>query len=169
MKYLKSALLIILINIFLTASITAQSEQGYLLGIKYFEKSFPSLSSDWDSFANLYMDTHYDGKLSSSKLGLKINDVIGKEMIYKYGHYDVHLVMTSDSTLYIKNTKTGETANEKMSTIQIDEKKMLSSFIDTENNLVTMLSDFDIGKASAFLYKDDGTVIPLSGSIKMKK
>jgi hypothetical protein len=56
-----------------------------------------------------------------------------------------------------------------MSTIQIDEKKMLSSFIDTENNLVTMLSDFDNGKASAFLYKDDGSVIPLSGSIKMKK
>lgn len=169
MKYLKSTLLIILINIFLTASIAAQSEQGYLLGIKNFEKSFPSSSSDWDSFENLYMDTHYDGKLLSSKLGLKINDVIGKEMIYKYGHYDVHLVITSDSTLYLKNTKTGQTANEKMSTIQIDEKKMLSSFIDTENNLVTMLSDFDNGKASAFLYKDDGSVIPLSGSIKMKK
>ena len=169
MIYLKPVLFMILINICLTASIVAQSEQGYLLGIKNFEKSFPSANSDWDSFENLYMDTHYDGKLLSNKLGLKINDVIGKEMIYKYGHYDVHLVITSDSTLYLKNAKTGQTANEKMSTIQIDEKKMLSSFIDTENNLVTMLSDFDNGKASAFLYKDDGSVIPLSGSIKMKK
>lgn len=169
MNYLKPVLLMILINICLTASITAQSEQGYLLGIKNFEKSFPSTNSDWDSFENLYMDTHYDGKLLSSKLGLKINDVIGKEMIYKYGHFDVHLVITSDSTLYIKNTKTGQTANEKMSTIHIDENIMLASFVDTENNLVTMLSDFDNGKASAFLYKDDGSVIPLSGSIKMKK
>jgi hypothetical protein len=159
----------ILINICLTASITAQSEQGYLLGIKNFEKSFPSANSDWDSFENLYMDTHYDGKLLSSKLGLKINDIIGKEMIYKYGHFDVQLVITSDSTLYLKNNKTGQTANEKMSTIHINENTILASFVDADNNLVTMLSDFDNGKASAFLHKDDGSVTSLSGSIKIKK
>ena len=168
MKYLKPILFVILINICLTASIIAQSEQGYLLGMKNFEKSFPSEKFDWDSYENLYMDTHYDGKLISSKLGLKTNDIIGKEMIYKYGHFDVHIVMTSDSTVYLKNNKTGKEAKEIMSTINIDENTMLTSFVDTENNLVTMLSDFDNGKASAFLIKDDGSVTALSGSIKMK-
>lgn len=169
MKYLKQILFIILINICLTPSIKAQSEQGYLLGIKNFEKSFPSGYSDWDSFENLYLDMHYDGQLLSGKLGLKTNDIIGKEMIYEYGHFDVHLIITSDSTLYLKNNKTGQDANEKMSTIHIDENTMLTSFVDTEDNLVTMLSDFENGKASAFLYKDDGSVTTLSGSIKMKK
>lgn len=169
MKYLKEILFLILINICLTASVVAQSEQGYLLGMKNFEKSFPSENSDWDSYDNLYLDTHYDGKLSSDKLGLKTNDIIGKEMIYQYGNFDVHLVITSDSTLYLKNNKTGNHANEKMSTIHIDENTMLASFVDTDNNLVTMLSDFDTGKASAFLHKDDGSVTTLSGSIKMKK
>ena len=90
-------------------------------------------------------------------------------MIYKYGNYDVHLVIISDSTLYLKNNKTGQDSNEKMSTIHIDENTMLASFVDTENNLVTMLSDFENGKASAFLYKEDGSITSVSGSIKLKK
>ena len=56
-----------------------------------------------------------------------------------------------------------------MSTIHIDKNTMLASFVDTENNLVTMLSDFENGKASAFLYKDDGSVTSISGSIKIKE
>lgn len=169
MKYLKSILFVITVNICLTASIIAQSEQGYILGMKNFEKSFPSEYSDWDSYENLYMDTHWDGQLTSNKLGLKTDDIIGKEMIYEYGNFEVNLVITSDSTLYLKNNKTGQDANEKMSTIHIDENTMLASFVDTENNLVTMLSDFENGKASVFLYKDDGSVTSVSGSIKMKK
>lgn len=169
MKYLKSILFVITINICLTASIIAQSEQGYMLGMKNFEKSFPSEHSDWDSYENLYMDTHWEGQLLSNKLGLKTKDIIGKEMIYKYENFDLHLVITSDSTLYLKNNKTGNDANEKMSSIHINENTMLASFLDTENNLVTMLSDFDNGKASAFLYRDDGSITSVSGSIKLKK
>jgi hypothetical protein len=169
MKYFKTILIVITVNICLTDSIIAQSEQGYMLGMKNFEKSFPSGSTDWNSYENLYTDTHWDGQLTSNKLGLTTNDILGKEMIYKYGNFDVHLVMTSDSTLYLKNNKTGQDTNEKMSTIHIDENTMLASFVDTDNNLVTMLSDFDNGKASAFLYKDDGSVTSVSGSIKLKK
>jgi hypothetical protein len=169
MKYLKLILFFIAVNVCVTASITAQSEQGYVLGMKNFEKSFPSEHSDWDSYENLYMDTHWGGQLSSNKLGLKTNDIFGKELIYQYGNFDVHLVITSDSTLYLKNNKTGQDANEKMSTIHIDKNTMLASFVDTENNLVTMLSDFDNGKASAFLYKNDGSVTSISGSIKIKE
>lgn len=169
MKYLKPILFVIIVNLCLTASLIAQSEQGNLYRIKNFEKSFPTDPNEWDSYENLYMNTHWDGQLTSNKLGLTTNDIIGKEMIYKYGNFDVHLVITSDSTLYLKNDKTGQDANEKMSTIHIDENTILASFIDSDNNLVTMFSDFDNGKASAFLYKKDGSVLSVSGSIKMKK
>ena len=118
---------------------------------------------------NLYIDTHWGGQLTNTKLGLKTHDIIGKELVYQYGNFDVHLAITSDSTLYLKNNKTGQDANEKMSTIHIDKNTMLASFVDTENNLVTMLSDFENGKASAFLYKDDGSVTSISGSIKIKE
>jgi len=169
MKLLNTSMYVFLLSILLSVPIISQSEQGYILGMKNFEKSFPSEKSDWDSYDNLYTDTHYDGKLISNKLGLKTNDIIGKEMIYKYGHFDVHIIMTSDSTVYLKNNKTGQDANQKMSTIHIDENTMLASFVDTENNLVTMLSDFENGEASAFLYKDDGSVTTVSGSIILKK
>ena len=169
MKYLESILFVITVNICLTASIIAQSEQGYVLGMKNFEKSFSSENTDWDSYENLYIDTHWGGQLTNTKLGLKTHDIIGKEPVYQYGNFDVHLAITSDSTLYLKNNKTGQDANEKMSTIHIDKNTMLASFVDTENNLVTMLSDFENGKASAFLYKDDGSVTSISGSIKIKE
>jgi hypothetical protein len=169
MKYLKPVVFVITVNICLTATIIAQSEQRYVLGMKNFEKSFPSENVDWDSYENLYIDTHWDGKLTNSKLGLKTHDIIGKELVYQYVNFDVHLVITSDSTLYLKNNKTGQDVNEKMSTIHIDENTMLASFIDSDNNLVTMLSDFESGTASAFLYKYDGSVTPISGSIKIKE
>jgi hypothetical protein len=160
---------VILITTLLIVPAYSQSEQGYMLGIKDFEKSFPSENINWDSYENLYLDTHLDFRLTNYKLGLKTNDIIGKELIYEYGSFNVNLIITSDSTLYMKNNKTGQDANEKMSTIHIDENTMLASFIDTNNNLVTMLSDFENGKASAFLYNNDGSVTSVSGSIKMKK
>ena len=169
MKLQNAILLPILLITCFSIPIMSQSEQGYILGMKNFEKSFPSDHTPWDSYENLYMDTHLDGQVTSNKLGLTTYDIIGKEMIYEYGNYNLHLVMTSDSTLFMKNRNTGKEANEKMSTIHIDENTMLASFVDTDNNLVTLLSDFDNGKASAFLYKDDGSVTSVSGSIKMKK
>lgn len=169
MKKLKPILFIVAVNLCFAVSLIAQSEQGYLLGMKDFEKSFTSENTDWDSNDNLYLDSHLSGHLTSNKLGLKTKDIIGKEMIYKYGNFDIQLVITSDSTLYVKNNQTGNDANEKMSTIQIDKHTMLASFVDTENNLITMFSDFEYGKISAFLYKEDGSVISVSGSIKLKK
>ena len=169
MKLQNTIMYVFLLSTLLSVPIISQSEQGYMLGMKNFEKSFPKDHNQWDSYENLYLDTHWDGQITSPKLGLTTNDIFGKEMIYRYGNFDIHLVITSDSTLYLKNNKTGQDANEKMSTIHIDENTMLASFVDTENNLVTMLSDFENGKASAFLYKDDGSVTTVSGSIKLKK
>jgi hypothetical protein len=166
---LKNILYIILASASFNSLLIAQSEQGYVLGMKNFEKSFPSEYTDWDSYENSYLDTHLDGHFTSKKLGLKTKDIIGKEMVYKYGNFDIQLVITSDSTLSLKNNQTGQEANEKMSTIHINKNTMLASFVDTENNLVTMLSDFENGKTSAFLYKDDGSVTSVSGSIKLKK
>lgn len=169
MKFKKLILHMILFNTFLIIPLMAQGERQHIFGIKDFEKSFPSNNPDWDSYDNLYTDTHYDGKLISSKLGLKTNDIIGKEMTYEYGTRNVDLVITSDSTIYWKDNKTGKNANQKTKTIHIDKNTMLVSWLEDDNTFVSMLSDFYNGKASAFLYKEDGNITPLTGSIKMKK
>jgi hypothetical protein len=152
----------------LSIPVMSQSEQGYLLGIKNFEKSFPSENIDWDSYENLYLDAHYDKNLKPLRLGLKSQEIIGKRMTYEYGIYNVDLVITSDSTLYLKDNKTGKDANQKTTTIHIDENTMLVSWLEDDNTFITMLSDFHNGKASAFLYKENGNVTPIRGSIKMK-
>ena len=80
MKYLESILFVITVNICLTASIIAQSEQGYVLGMKNFEKSFSSENTDWDSYENLYIDTHWGGQLKHMIL-LEKNWFISTEIL----------------------------------------------------------------------------------------
>lgn len=169
MMYINPILFVILISSCFSASINAQSESVNIYAVKSFEKSFPSNITDWDSYENLYMDSYSYGTLKSGKLGLTTDEIFGKAMIYEFGNFNIHLVITSDSTLYLRNNKTGQNVNEKMSSIHIDENKLFTSFVDADNNFVTMLSDFENGKTSAFFYKDDASVTSFSGSIIMKK
>ncbi len=53
---------------FFRIPLMAQSEQGYVLGIKNFEKSFPSDNSNWDSFDNLYAESGLYNNFIQDKL-----------------------------------------------------------------------------------------------------
>ncbi|HEX9252352.1 MAG TPA: hypothetical protein VF870_08925 [Ignavibacteriaceae bacterium] len=169
MKYLKPILFLIVVNICLTTSVIAQSEQGYILGMKNFEKAFPSETNPWDDFDNLYMDTHYDGNII--KKGVKVNSdkVDGQEMLFEFDHFTVELVMNSNSALVNKGTNNEYVVDANTKTIQLDNHRSLVSWLEDDNTYVTMYADFLNGQTSAFLYKDDGSVTPLSGSIKIKK
>ena len=169
MMYKNPILFVILICSCLSASINAQSESVNIYAVKNFEKSFPSNITKWYSYENLYMDSYSEGTLKSGKLGLTTDEIFGKVMIYEFGNFNIQLVITSDSTLYLKKNKTGQNVNEKMSSIHINENTMFISFVDANNNFVTILSDFENGKTSAFFYKDDASVTSFSGSIIMKK
>jgi hypothetical protein len=170
MNFLLIILFLIEASTCLNTPLMAQSEQGQLLGIVNFEKSFPTFSSDpeWEYFNDFFMNNHLGA--SSVKKGddLKTLDIIGKEMTYEYDLYTVHLVISSDSTLHWKDVDTAAWVDEKSKTIHIDDYRMLTSWFESGNTFVTMFSDFRKGEASAFLYKDDGGIIPLSGSIKIK-
>lgn len=169
MKHLKSILFVITVNLCLTASIIAQSEQGYVLGMKNFEKSFPSEHSDWDSFDNLYMGTHYDGSLSQHTLNLSTKKIIGQEMVFEFDLFTVELVINSNFTIVNRGTSSEDVANQKIKTIHLDNYRSLVSWLEADNTYVTMYADFQEGKTSAFLYGNDGSVTPISGSIRMKK
>ncbi len=169
MKYLKSILIVITVNLCLTYNMIAQSEQGYILGIKNFEKSFPSENSGWDSYDNLYMNRHFDGKVSQNKLGLNTKEIIGKEIVYEYGIFSMTMVIESDSSLYWKDQNGEDGSNQKINTIHINNFKTLLSWVETDNTFITMYSDFNEGKSSAFLYRENGSITPVEGIIKMKK
>jgi hypothetical protein len=59
--------------------------------------------------------------------------------------------------------------NKNTKTIHLDNHRSLVSWLEDDNAYVTMYADFQEGQTSAFLYKDDGSITPVSGSIKMKK
>lgn len=169
MMYLKPIVFVITVNLCLTASIIAQSEQGYMLGMKNFEKSFPSEHSDWDSFDNLYMGAHYDGGLSQQKLNLSTKKIIGQEMIFEFDLFTVELVINSSFTIVNQGTNNEGVAIKKTKTIHLDNHRSLISWLEADKTYVTMYADFQEGKTSAFLYRDNGSVTPISGSIKLKK
>lgn len=169
MKHLKSILLVITVNLCLAASITAQSEQGYVLGIKNFEMSFPSENSDWDDFESLYMNTHFDGNLTQQKLNLSTKKIIGQEMIFEFDLFAVELVINSNFTIVNRGTGSEEVANENVKTIHLDNHRSLVSWLEADNTYVTMYADFQEGNTSAFIYSDNGGVSSVSGLIKVKK
>jgi hypothetical protein len=169
MKYVKPILYLTTIYIFLTASVIAQSEQGYILGMKNFEKAFPSETNPWDDFDNLYMDTHYDGQIIMRGVKGNSNKIDGQEMLFEFDHFTVELVMNSNSALVNRGTNNEYVADENTKTIQLDNHRSLVSWLEADNTYVTMYADFLNGQTSAFIYKEDGDVIPLSGSIRMKK
>ncbi|MEO8399913.1 MAG: hypothetical protein ABI550_08895 [Ignavibacteriaceae bacterium] len=90
-------------------------------------------------------------------------------MIYDFDIFSVDLIIDSDSTLYWKDRKTGQEESENTKTIHTDKYKTLVSWLETNKTFVTMFSDFQKGKAYAFLYWDDGRIMPVTGSIKMKE
>jgi len=169
-NYLLFSVLLVSTSICLNTTLMAQSEQGQLLGIVNFEKSFPTFSSDpeWEYINDFFMNNHLGARSVNKGDDLKTLDIIGKEMTYEYDLFTVHLVISSDSTLHWKDVNNAAWVDEKSKTIHIDDYRMLTSWLESGNTFVTMFSDFRKGEASAFLYKDDGGIIPLSGSIKIK-
>ena len=100
---------------------------------------------------------------------LKSENMTGKKMFYDYGSFAVDIIISSDTTLYWKMRDTGKESNEKTVTIHLDDYTTLTSWLEDDGEFVTMYSDFRKGKTSAVIYKEDGKITPVSGSIKLKK
>ena len=102
-------------------------------------------------------------------LNLTSQEIIGKEMIFEYDLFTVDLVISSDTTLYWRDMKTSNDANERSKTIHINEHTSLVSWLEADSTFVTMYADFLKGETSAFLYRNDGRIVPITGSIMLKK
>lgn len=163
-------MLIIMISVGLINTIMAQSEQGRLVGLVNFEKSVPGYNSDPEQE---YLNDFFLNQNFNNQSVFNINDlntlgIIGKEIAYEYDLFTVHMIISSDSTLHLQNTAEGTWVNTKSKTIHLDDYRMLTPWVESDNTIVTLFSNFRKGEASAFLFKDDGVITPLSGSIKIK-
>ena len=89
-------------------------------------------------------------------------------MIFEYDLFTVEIIITTDSTLSWKDSKSKKINNEKTKTIYIDNKTILKSLVEVDNTLVVMFADFYQGDTHAFLSNSDGKIEITNGSIKLK-
>lgn len=137
MKSLILCLYFLIFNIMLTIPLLPQSEQGYILGIKNFEKSFPTQNSRWDSYENLYMDRHYDGKIIEDKIDYNQFDFMKSENRTDNDLFSINAENEFDYNFY-KDIKTMKSPDQKLKLININNFKFLQTWLETENTFVTI-------------------------------
>ena len=121
----------------LTIQVLPQSEQGYILGIKNFEKSFPAQNSKWYSYENLYMDRHYDGKINEDKIDYNQFDFMKSENGTDNDLFSINAENEFDYNFY-KDIKTIKSPDQKLKLININNFKFLQTWLETENTFVTI-------------------------------
>ncbi len=99
MKY-TAILFMIWVYANLTTSLMAQSEQGYILGMKNFEKSFPAENSDQEYLADIYQESYSDGNnlLKDKHHTLDINS-----FTFTFNHLAISVKDINRSVEFYKN------------------------------------------------------------------
>lgn len=103
---------------------------------------------------------------SQSKLTTK--DILNKELIYMFDGGNIHLIISSDTTLYWRNDSKSTEAHEQSKTTHIDDHTILTAWYESDKTFVTLLSDFDTLKVSGMVCRPDGKFYPINGTIQMK-
>jgi hypothetical protein len=96
-------------------------------------------------------------------------DIIGKELAYNFGGFIIDITFTSDTTLYWKERKSGQEANEKTKTQQINDHTILTGWYESDKTFVSLYSDFLKGETYGYQFRVNGKTIPLKGTIVLKK
>jgi hypothetical protein len=107
--------------------------------------------------------------ISFSQLGMSTNETYGKELEYDFTDYvTIDLAYGSDSTLYWKERKPGGDANEKRSTIHLNEHTTLTAWLEKNKTVVSLYSEFATGDTYGFQSFSDERIRNLIGTIQVK-
>lgn len=101
--------------------------------------------------------------------GLNYKEVLGKQLVFNFGSASYNIIISSDSTLYWKDQKTGQDEHEKTQTIPVNRHTNMVSWIEADGTFVSMYADFETGKALVFLYTKTGEIVPLTGTLNLNK
>lgn len=170
MKSVNSTLFIIFIITAIFSTLSAQTDERKLAETLMFGKPFfkQNTEFEWEYYDALAEKNNSIEKLENKELSLTYQNIIGKEMIFEYDLFTVEIIITTDSTLSWKDSKSKKINNEKTKTIHIDNKTILKSWVEVDNTQVVMFADFYQGDTHAFLYNSDGKIEIANGSIKLK-
>ncbi len=92
------------------------------------------------------------------------------ELAYQFKDYvTINLIFSSDSTLYWKEQKSGTDANEKITTIHLNDHTTLTGWVEKDKTIVSLFSDFATGDTYGFQYFSSGKIRKLIGTIKPKE
>jgi hypothetical protein len=101
--------------------------------------------------------------------GLNYQEVLGRQLVFDFGNAFYNIIISSDSTLYWKDQKTGQDEHEKTQIIPVNKHANMVSWLEADGTFVCMYADFETGKALVFLYTKTGEIVPLTGKIKLNR
>ena len=86
---------------------------------------------------------------------------------YSLSGYEVDITFTSDSTLHWQDKNRGET--DKSKTTHISDHTALIGWYESDKTFVSLYSDFATGEAWCHVFRPDGRIIPMKGTLVPKK
>lgn len=86
---------------------------------------------------------------------------------YSLSGYEVDITFTSDSTLRWQDKNRSET--DKSKTIRINDHTLLVGWQETDKTFVSLYSNFASGEAYCHVFRPDGKVMPMKGTLVSKK
>lgn len=95
--------------------------------------------------------------------------ILNRTLTYDFeGYVVIDLVFGSDTELYWKERVSGASANESISTIHVDQSTTLTGWVEHDGIIVSLWSDFAVGRTYGLQYFTDGSVRRLIGTITVK-
>jgi hypothetical protein len=99
-------------------------------------------------------------------LNLLTSDIYNRTLAYEFEDYvTIDLTFSSDTTLYWKVRNSEVDANENIKTIHLNEFTTLTGWVEDDETVVSLYSDFKIGQTYGYQYFKNGRIKELNGSI----
>ena len=86
---------------------------------------------------------------------------------YSLSGYEVDMTFLSDSTLHWQDKNREETNKSK--TLLINDHAVLTGWQEADKTFVSLYSDFATGEARCHVFRPDGRIIPMKGTLVPKK
>jgi len=86
---------------------------------------------------------------------------------YSLSGYEVDMTFQSDSVLHWQDKNRGETNQSK--TLRISDHARLTGWYESDKTFVSLYSDFATGQAYCHVFRPDGKIIPMKGTVVPKK
>ena len=109
------------------------------------------------------------GLESDSKKAPTYREMMNKSLKVDFGNSNYEVMFKSDSSFYWKSLRSNNYGDEKTKTIILDDYRVLTHWVETDSNIVSMLTDFEKMKVNGFETFKNHESIYLIGELTINK